>query len=199
MRIDGAEPAGTNASVSENAPRSGDKQGTTFAKVLSKKQPPNQESAQQGGKTPKAEFGAAAVLGETAESPSQINAAPIEEKHLVPIPTQLQELAREISVTVNAAGQQQVHIELNSNVLKGLHIRIDRQDGAVAIQFQSSSEEIATLLSKNAEALSEALVDRGVAVSNIRIAGPAKTETRQDSSNRFRGRDQRQGGRQGRR
>ena len=95
-----------------------------------------------------------------------------ESKRMVAVPPEVQQLVREISVVVNAAGKQQVHIELNSNVMQGLHIRIERQEGAITIQFQSSSDDVSRLLLKNADALSQGLADRGVNLADIRVIGP---------------------------
>jgi hypothetical protein len=92
----------------------------------------------------------------------------VQSKSPVQVPPELQGLVREISSLVNVKGNQQVNIELNSNVLKGLHIQIERQkDGAIAIQFQSSSEAVTQLLSRNVDALSQGLIDRGVNVGDI--------------------------------
>ena len=80
-----------------------------------------------------------------AMQPSQV-----ENKHIVTLPPELQHVVREISVAVNDSGRQQVHIELNSNVLKGLHIRVERQDAGVAIRFQSPCDRrVPSLSMKN--------------------------------------------------
>ena len=101
----------------------------------------------------------------------------VQSKSPVQLPPELQGLVREISSLVNVKGNQQVNIELNSNVLKGLHIQIERQkDGAIAIQFQSSSEAVSNLLSKNMDALSQGLIDRGVNVGDIRVSGRDSTD-----------------------
>jgi len=201
MRITGADSAADpNANVEANSPRKPEKDATTpFAKVLSKKQQAQDDTPFAGGKTAKGDP-ATSPLGEPGPLEIPADGPSVEEKHLVSIPPQLQDLVREVAVVVNAPGQQQVHIELNSNVLKGLHIRIDRQDGAVAIQFQSSSDEVASLLAKNVSALSDALLDRGVTLQDIRIAGPETTDIRQQNKNPFSGRGPWQGSsRQGRR
>lgn len=146
-----------------------------FSRVLAKKREGKQESAETKGekRTEKNVEGAApALVQEPTRFGQPIQATAVEGKHVVALPPELQSLVREISVVVNAAGTQQVHIELNSNVLNGLHIRIERQGGAVAIQFQSSSDDVARLLSRNADALSQSLADRGINVGDIRVAGP---------------------------
>jgi len=117
------------------------------------------------------------------------------------VPIALQELVREISVATNAAGNQQVHIEMNSNVLKGLHVVVERKDGAVAIQFQSSSDEVARLLSRNADALSQGLADRGVSVADIHVTGPRESARVADNKGRSApaGENRQRGGQAGKR
>ena len=95
----------------------------------------------------------------------------VDAKHSVQLPPDLQQLVREISVVMNKAGNEQVHIEMNSNVLKGLQIRIERQQGELAIQFTTDSAQVSTLLSRNIEALSQSLSNLGENGVNIRITG----------------------------
>jgi flagellar hook-length control protein FliK len=126
-----------------------------------------------------------------------LQVAPIESKHLVTLPADLQQLVREISVVVNAAGNKEVHIDLNSSALKGLHIRIERQDGVMRIQFQSPSDEVAKLLSANVDALSQGLADRGVAVADIQVTSPRESAGVQRDKSRSNPGGRWQGGRQG--
>jgi flagellar hook-length control protein FliK len=106
----------------------------------------------------------------------------------------LQQLVKEILVVVQSPDQQQVHVEMNSNVLKGLQVDIHRQDGAVAIQFHSTSDQVNNLISTNIDMLSQGLEDRGVNVSSIRVAGSKESGRAQD----FKGQPSRGGqGRQG--
>src|SRR5262249_33449183 len=104
---------------------------------------------------------------EQTGSDRSLQLSEVESQHVVQLPRELQQLVREISVV---AGGNAVNIELNSNVLKGLHIRIEKQNEAVAIQFQSTSEDVARLLSRNLDSLSQGLADRGVNVADIRVA-----------------------------
>jgi flagellar hook-length control protein FliK len=95
----------------------------------------------------------------------------LEGKRAVAMHADLQQLVREISVVMDKAGNQQVQIEMNSNVLKGLHIRIERQEGALAIQFQTDSQQVSSLISRNLESLSQALSNLGEGGVNIRVTG----------------------------
>lgn len=161
---------------------------SAFAQVLAKKRQAEQESTRsQSGKQPESALDPttmAALAQPQATFEPSMQAAPIESKRAVDVPIALQDLVREISVATNAAGNQQVHIELNSNVLKGLHVVVERKDGAVAIQFQSASDEVARLLSRNAGALSQGLADRGVHVADIQVTRPADSPRGQSTKGR---------------
>ena len=104
-------------------------EASAFSQVLAKKREGKEEDAgTEGGKRTEKPFDpAAAGLAQAAPiMPDQpIQAGQVESKRLVAVPPEVQQLVREISVVVNTAGKQQVHIELNSNVMQGLHIRID--------------------------------------------------------------------------
>jgi flagellar hook-length control protein FliK len=149
---------------------------SAFSQVLSKKREGKEEDADtKGGKRADKPFDPAAaglMHAATAVPDQPIQAGQVESKRMVAVPPEVQQLVREISVVVNTAGKQQVHIELNSNVMQGLHIRIERQEGAITIQFQSSSADVSRLLLRNADALSQGLVDRGLNVADIRVTGP---------------------------
>ena len=136
-----------------------------------------------------------AQTGKAFDTPFQT--VEVESKHVVALPADLQQLVREISVVVNAAGNQQVNIEMNSNVLKGLHIRIERGDAGVAIQFQSTSDQVSGLLSKNLDGLSQALVERGVSVADIRVESPRESARARDYKGQSNSGGRGQGGRQG--
>ena len=148
---------------------------SVFSRVLAKKHGGGQETEnlKHGGSAGNDDAVAAGMLPqeqlfERSMQPEQVRSA-----HMVEVPAELQSLIREIAVVARG---QQVNIELNSNVLKGLHISISQQNGGVAIQFQSSSEQVAALLSKNVDALSQGLADRGVNVADIRITPPSETQ-----------------------
>ena len=206
MKISDPQPATSDSNVnaddtelSQNAEKD---EPSPFSQVLAKKQGANQEGAKsKGGQRSQSALipTAAGFLQEPKIFDQSVQAAKTEGKPGVALPVELQQLVREISVVVNAAGKQQVHIELNSNVLKGLHIRIERQDGAVNIQFQSGSDEVARLLSRNVDTLSQGLADRGVSVADIHVSGPRESARAQDYKSRSnlggRGQSGRQGGR----
>jgi flagellar hook-length control protein FliK len=180
MRIDDSMPPAAATSETGDSDtdttQSEDQQGegSPFSRILAKKQ----EGRQEGGST-KGSFGGKkedtapfAALQMPAELPPRVQPEAITAKHSVELPPELQNLVREISVV---AGKHQAHIEMNSNVLKGLQIQIENQNGAVSIQFLTSSPEVATLITNNLSLLSKGLDDRGVNVSDIRIGSSQKT------------------------
>jgi flagellar hook-length control protein FliK len=144
-------------------------EASAFSRVLAKKQQSQQEAASlKGGKREEADTDTSKFS--QVSNPETFHpvaeAKNVESKHVVELPSQLQQLVREVSV---AAGKNQVQIEMNSNVLKGLNIRIERQNGELAIQFQTTSPEVSKLLSSNLDALSQGLADRGLSVADISI------------------------------
>lgn len=203
MRISDSQPSSGDPTVSDSSnlrQKTDDAGKSTFSKTLAKKRDATNSDPFQGisGKSGGGADPTATGLMDQQQQPMErsIQTAEIESKHVVPVPPELQSVVREISAAVNAAGNHQVQIELNSNVLKGLRINIEKQAEGVAIQFQSNSDQISTLLSSNIDSLTQGLSDRGVTVSNISIRGPRESAGSQDSKNR--GFSGYQGGRQGR-
>ena len=192
MKVTDPQPPASDPNVNAddvNSPQGSDSdQPSSFAQVLARKRETEQDSAQS--KSSKQAENAldptavAALAQQQVPFEQSLQAAPVESKRVVGVPVALQDLVREISVATNAAGNQQVHIELNSNVMKGLHIVVERKDGAVAIQFQSASDEVARLLSRNADALSQGLAERGVNVTDIHVTGPREFVRVQDNKGR---------------
>ena len=206
MKVTDPQPSAGDANVNaedlDSSQDTNQDEPSAFAQLLAKKREAEQDGAQsKSGK--QAEVGpdpAAMGLAQPQVPFEQsMQAAPVESKHAVQVPVALQELVSEISVATDAAGKQQVHIELNSNVLKGLHIIVERKDGAVAIEFQSSSDEVARLLTKNADALSQGLADRGVTVSDIQVASPRESARPQEKGRSAPGGNWQRGGQGGKR
>jgi len=187
MKVTDPQPPAGDANVNaEDVDSSQDTdpgEPSAFAQVLARKRETEQDGAQtrsgkQAGSAP--DPAAMGLAQPQVPFEQSTQAATIESTHAVQVPVALQELVREISVATDAAGKQQVHIELNSNVLKGLHIVVERKDGEVAIQFQSSSDEVARLLSRNTDALAQGLADRGVSVTDIQVTTPRESARPQD-------------------
>ena len=165
MKINDAQPPDDDSTVNtdnldsddvDSSSNSGDDQPSTFSQLLAKKREAEGLQSQRGKSMQSGpDLGAGAtsfqVFDQSRNAPAAV--AAMDSKHIVALPADLQQLVREISVATNQAGNQQVHIEMNSTVMKGLQIRIERHEGTLAIQFQSQSDQVTNLLSKNVEAL----------------------------------------------
>jgi len=102
-------------------------------------------------------------------------------------------LVQEIVAGVNAAGAEEVQIQLQSSTLEGLRIHISKEEGNLSVQFFSRSEEVSGLLSRNLESLASGLAARGLAVGALQVqTSPAPL--RREESGRSQDRRGRQGG-----
>jgi flagellar hook-length control protein FliK len=193
MRIDDPPPTNDDPNVngddSDSRPNTDSADQSSFSRMLARKREAAQIANKSQGSPQERQGKPDMTQAEFMQSqPAPFNLAmqpsQVENKHIVTLPPELQHVVREISVAVNDSGRQQVHIELNSNVLKGLHIRVERQDAGVAIQFQSPSDHVSSLLMKNLSSLSQGLADRGVEVSNISVSGGRNFTSAQNSKQR---------------
>ena len=193
------DPSVSNTDDTNSEQTSTQEENSSFAKMLAKKRAANQEgSTLDAGAKRQADPNSANIDPMQAQPSgfqSMIQPTAVESKHIVALPPELQQLVREISTGVNSAGNHQVNIEMNSNVLKGLHIRVERGDAGVAIQFQSNSDQVSSLLQNNMSSLSRGLADRGVRVSDISVTSARNASRSQDARNRaYPGQTGRQGG-----
>jgi flagellar hook-length control protein FliK len=204
MRISDSQPSAEDSEVNskdvDSSQKSDDDKQSAFSKVLAKKKGADQDTGPVNkGKSTEGELNPNVMMfpqGEKSFSQA-MQAGQVDSKRIVALPTDLQQLVREISVVVNASGNQQVNIEMNSKTLQGLHVQIERRDGAVAIQFQSNSDQVAGLLSRNLESLSQGLAERGVNVAEIKVSSPRETAKPRDFRGQSNSEGRGQGGRQG--
>lgn len=193
-----SDPSLNNSDDANSQQLSEQDTSSSFAKMLARKRTEDKEGNQpQDDAKRQADTKTAPVDLMLPPSTFQNSIQPtaVESKHIVALPPDLQQLVREVSVAVNSAGNHQVNIEMNSNVLKGLQIRIERGESGVAIQFKSTSDQVSALLSNNVASLSQGLADRGVRVSNISISGGRAASRSQDARNSYPGQAGRQRGR----
>jgi len=188
MRISDTQSSSNDTNIKKDTRDKDATENSSFSKLLAKKRDGGQDANQfQGGTKGRQGEQDPSTLDIMQQQPGldhSIETAPVESKHIVAVPPELQQLVREISVAVNAQGNKEVQIELNSHALKGLNIRIERQAEGVAIQFNSTSDQVSALLQKNLPALTQGLTDRGVAVSTINVSGPKEVARFQDSKGR---------------
>jgi flagellar hook-length control protein FliK len=126
--------------------------------------------------------------------PAITTASPVQAPHSVAIPPGIEGVVREITTGINGAGNHEVHIELTSKTLGGLKIQLERHDGKIDIQFQSRTDDVARLLSRNVNELSQALADRGVQVNEIRVETPQSAARAEEYRPRSRQNDPGSGG-----
>lgn len=84
-----------------------------------------------------------------------------------------QEIAQKIveraRVGTNAAGQAEFQIDLRSNVLKGLSIKISGGNGKIKATFSGSDKEILRMLREQGEGLKQALAGRGLSLEEFKV------------------------------
>src|SRR5579883_2748722 len=149
---DDMEPEAVDSALTPSAlSAQSDKEPSAFSQLRAKKKDESGKFANAGLARPELVREAAGTI------------AGVESKRAVALPADLQQLVREITVRLNKEGLQQVQIEMNSNVLKGLHIQIERQAGNLAIQFQTDSLQVSSLITRNLESLSQSLSNLGKA------------------------------------
>ncbi len=113
----------------------------------------------------------------------------------------IQDLVREVVVAVNARGESEVRIELQSHTLEGLRIHIGKSEGQISVQFLTRSDQVAQFLNRNVETLAHALTMRGLKVGSVQVQSDPQPP-RQERGREERGGQQRGGqgrGGQGRR
>jgi hypothetical protein len=80
-----------------------------------------------------------------------------------------QKIVERVRVGTNAAGNSEFQIDLRSNVLKGLSIKVSSGNGKIRASFSGSDKEILRLLRENAETLKAALGGRGLTLEDLQI------------------------------
>lgn len=107
-------------------------------------------------------------------APLEARAQQVESPRPVYEARQIKGIVQEIQTVVHPGGKTQVDIQLNSQTLDGLQIRITRDDtGKIAIQFSTQSDDVSQLLDRNMGNLTQSLAGRGLQVAGIQIVNPA--------------------------
>jgi len=207
MKIDDNQPSIDDASLNADDVESDDidsqstqpdDQPSAFSQVLAKKKADDREvnssRTEKKKEAPRPPNPSSAAAQQPFIREVSGSVAGIDSKHAVSLPPDLQKLVREISVAMDKAGNEKVQIEMNSNVLKGLQIKIERQQGALQIQFVTDSQQVSGLINRNIEALSQSLSSLGEDNVNVRVTGTREAGKAWDA--KFRGQQggQAQGG-----
>lgn len=140
---------------------------------------------------------AAAAAAVAARSPIETGAiketggaAPVE-------PAVVNGLVAEISTTVQPGNTPAVDIRFDSKTLAGLQVRVVKAGEHISVRFNTNSENVAALLTRNTDSLSAALQARGFQVGAVTVVSEPKPPSG-DQHPDSRGRSDSSGGRQGR-
>lgn len=81
-----------------------------------------------------------------------------------------QKIVEHVRVGTNAAGKSEFQIDLRSNVLSGLSIKLSSGgNGKISASFSGSDREVLKLLEENKEGLQKALGSRGLTLESLKI------------------------------
>jgi flagellar hook-length control protein FliK len=152
------QPDDSTTKSSSSDKKKPDKDAKSFSKMLA-------EKADKSGKkseTPQAD--APPSFRETAPVVQQAK----QTAAAAPLTPAMQNLVQEISVA-RTKDRTQVDIQLNSKTFDGLKVTISQTAGNVSIQMVSRTPEVAALLTRHVDQLSQALSARGVPVASIRV------------------------------
>lgn len=80
-----------------------------------------------------------------------------------------QKIVERVRVGTNAIGNAEFQIDLRSDVLSGLSIKLSMQNGKLKAAFSGNNREVLKLLGEHAETLKEALGKRGLTLEELKI------------------------------
>ena len=80
-----------------------------------------------------------------------------------------QKIVERARIGTNAAGQAEMQIDLRSNVLKGLSIKLSCSNGKIRATFSGQDKEVMKLLRDNQETLRATLEKRGLRLEEYRV------------------------------
>ncbi len=87
---------------------------------------------------------------------------------------QIRSIVQEVRMVAKPGDKTQIEIQLTSKTLDGLQIKIERgEEGRMQIDFVTRNDDVAQLLSRNMQNLSQSLAAHGLRVSNIQVVNPA--------------------------
>jgi flagellar hook-length control protein FliK len=80
-----------------------------------------------------------------------------------------QKIVERVRVGTNAAGKAEFQIDLRSNVLSGLSIKVSSSNGRISAKFMASDKEVLKLLRDQSDSLKQALTGRGLTLDELKI------------------------------
>lgn len=80
-----------------------------------------------------------------------------------------QKIVERVRVGTNASGKVEMQIDLRSNVLAGLSVKVSSHQGKIKAVFSGSDKEVLKMLEEQGEALKSALGARGLTLEELKI------------------------------
>ncbi len=84
-----------------------------------------------------------------------------------------QKIVERVRVGTNAAGNAEFQIDLRSNVLSGLQVKVSAKNGRISAVFSGSDRDVLKMLQEQEEALKGALSSRGLQLENFKVEAKA--------------------------
>ncbi len=78
-----------------------------------------------------------------------------------------QKIVENVRVGTNASGRSEFQIDLRSNVLSGLSVKVSSHQGKISAVFSGSNKDVMKLIEEHSEALKKALADRGLSLEDL--------------------------------
>lgn len=80
-----------------------------------------------------------------------------------------QKIVERVRVGTNAAGKVEFQIDLRSDVLKGLSVKVSSHNGKIRATFSGSDKDVLKLIEEQKEALTNALSSRGLSLEDFKV------------------------------
>lgn len=80
-----------------------------------------------------------------------------------------QKIVERVRLGTNAAGKMEFQIDLKSNVLSGLSVRVSAKNGKISAVFQGSDKDVLKMIEEQGDALKTALGLRGLSLEDFKI------------------------------
>lgn len=82
-----------------------------------------------------------------------------------------QKIVEKVRIGTNASGKVEFQIDLRSDVLKGLSVKVSSHNGKIKAVFQGADRDVMKLLEEQKEALTKALAARGLTLEDFKLEG----------------------------
>ena len=80
-----------------------------------------------------------------------------------------QKIVERVRIGTNAAGKVEFQIDLRSDVLSGLQVKVSSQNGKIKATFSGSNKDVLKMIEEQGEALKAALASRGLTLEDLKI------------------------------